>query len=120
MNIILIGTGGALGAISRYLLTEAVSKYFLTNQYIGTLSVNILGCFFVGLLFGFFADIKSEIQLFFIIGFLGSFTTMSAFSIQTLEMFNNQNFGEAALYIFMTIVFTIMFTYLGFTLGELK
>jgi fluoride ion exporter CrcB/FEX len=45
---------------------------------------------------------------------------MSAFSIQTLEMFNNQNFGEAALYIFMTIVFTIMFTYLGFTLGELK
>ena len=45
---------------------------------------------------------------------------MSAFSFQTLEMFNNQNFGEAALYILMTIVFTIMFTYIGLTLGELK
>jgi fluoride ion exporter CrcB/FEX len=45
---------------------------------------------------------------------------MSAFSFQTLEMFNNQNCGEAALYILMTIVFTIMFTYIGLTLGELK
>ena len=120
MNILLIGTGGALGAISRYVLTDAVTKYFPTSQFIGTLSVNILGCFLVGLLFGFFADMKSEIQVFFVIGFLGSFTTMSAFSIQTLEMFSNQNFGEATLYIFMTIVFTIMSTYIGLTLGELK
>ena len=120
MNFLLIGAGGALGAISRYALTEAVTKYFSTSQYIGTLSVNILGCFLVGLLFGLFADMKSEMQVFFVIGFLGSFTTMSAFSFQTLEMFNNQNFGEAALYILMTIVFTIMFTYVGLTLGELK
>jgi CrcB protein len=65
MNFLLIGTGGALGAISRYALTEAVTKYFATSQYIGTLSVNILGCFLVGLLFGLFADMKSEMQVFF-------------------------------------------------------
>ena len=60
MNILLIGVGGALGAISRYALTDAVTKYFSTSQYIGTLSVNILGCFLVGLLFGLFADMKSD------------------------------------------------------------
>ena len=120
MNILFIGIGGALGAISRYGLTEIITKYFSTSQHIGTLGVNVVGCLFVGLLFGFLADMKSEVQVFFVIGFLGSFTTMSAFSMQTVEMFNNQNFGEAALYILMTIVFTISATYIGLTLGVLK
>jgi CrcB protein len=120
MNILLIGAGGALGAIARYGLTQAVTKYLSVSDYIGTLSVNIIGCFIIGIIIGIYADIKIETQLFFIIGFLGSFTTMSAFSIQTVEMFNNQNFGEAILYIFMTILFTILATYIGLSLGSLK
>ncbi len=45
MNILFIGIGGALGAISRYGLTEIITKYFSTSQHIGTLGVNFLGVF---------------------------------------------------------------------------
>tara|TARA_Y100000739_G_scaffold131166_1_gene113004 strand:+ start:230 stop:592 length:363 start_codon:yes stop_codon:yes gene_type:complete len=120
MNIILVGLGGALGAIARYSITELVSKYIFTSSYLGTLTVNILGCLLVGLAFGLYADIKSDVQLFFVVGFLGSFTTMSAFSTQTMELINNYNFGEATLYILMTIGFTILATYIGLSIGTLK
>ena len=52
MNILLIGLGGFLGAISRYLLNELVIKYIPTNFPTGILIVNILGCLFVGLVLG--------------------------------------------------------------------
>jgi CrcB protein len=120
MNILVIGIGGALGAISRYVLSEIISKHFESSYYIGTFIVNVLGCLLVGFIFSYFADLRSELQLFFVIGFLGSFTTMSAFSMQAVEMFNNQSFGEASVYIFMTILFTILATYIGLTLGSLK
>ena len=120
MNIILVGLGGALGAIARYSITELASKYIFTSSYLGTLTVNILGCLLAGLAFGLYADMKSDVELFFVVGFLGSFTTMSAFSTQTVELINNYNFGEATLYILMTIGFTILATYIGLSIGTLK
>ena len=69
MNILLIGLGGFLGAISRYLLNELVIKYIPTNFPTGILIVNILGCLFVGLVLGNSMISKDQLYYFFAVGF---------------------------------------------------
>ena len=69
MNIILIGIGGALGAISRYIVNEIISKYLSFQIPIGILSVNIIGCFLIGLFMSTFIGIKDDNHYFFVIGF---------------------------------------------------
>ena len=104
MSLIYIALGGGLGAVSRFLLTEYI------NNYIS----DILGCFVIGCIAGYFASKSSPMYLFFVIGFLGSFTTMSAFSIQTIELFNS-NSMSGIFYVILTFSFTIVATYIGLT-----
>lgn len=117
MNILLIGFGGGLGAILRFFLNEAFFKYFSITYPVGTLFINVLGCFFIGFLLGLSMPIKDSSYYFFIIGFLGSFTTMSAFTHHTLLIMNT-NFFNAASYIILTITFSIVATYLGAILSR--
>ena len=117
MNILLIGTGGFLGAISRYFLNEIVIKYIPTNFPTGILFVNILGCFFVGLVLGNSMISKDQLYYFFAVGFLGSFTTMSAFSYQAIELFNT-NILIACSYIILTLTLTILATYIGINFSK--
>jgi len=112
MNILLIGLGGSLGAISRYLLNEIVIKYIPTSFPTGILVVNIIGCLLIGLLLGNSMMSKDHVYYFFAVGFLGSFTTMSAFSYQTIELFNT-NILIACSYIILTLTLTILATYIG-------
>jgi len=117
MNILLIGFGGFLGAISRYLLNEAVIKYIPTNFPTGILIVNILGCLIVGLVLGNSIMSKDNLYYFFAVGFLGSFTTMSAFSYQVIELFNT-NILIACSYIILTLTLTILATYIGINFSK--
>ena len=112
MNILFIGLGGFLGAISRYLLNEIVIKYIPTSFPTGILVVNIIGCLVIGLLLGNSMMSKDHVYYFFAVGFLGSFTTMSAFSYQTIELFNT-NILIACSYIILTLTLTILATYIG-------
>ena len=111
-NIIFIGIGGALGAVSRFGINELFEKYFLLSNSSGTLFINVIGCFLIGLLIGMSAPTKDTLYYFFIIGFLGSFTTMSAFTHQTIIMFNS-NLISAVSYIMLTIFLSIFATYCG-------
>ena len=117
MNILLIGFGGFLGAISRYLLNEAVIKYIPTSFPTGILIVNILGCLIIGLVLGNSIMSKDNLYYFFAVGFLGSFTTMSAFSYQSIELFNT-NILIACSYIIATILLTILATYIGINFSK--
>ena len=117
MNILLIGFGGFLGAISRYLLNELVIKYIPTNFPTGILIVNILGCLLVGLVLGNSMISKDHLYYFFTIGFLGSFTTMSAFSYQAIELFNT-NILLACSYIILTLMLTILATFIGINFSK--
>ena len=112
MNIFLIACGGGIGAVLRYVLTEYVNNNFSSSFPLGSLSVNILGCFIVGCLAGYFASHASSMYFFLIIGFLGSFTTMSAFSVQTIELLNT-NTLNAIVYVILTFSLTIVATYFG-------
>ena len=117
MNILLIGLGGFLGAISRYLINELVIKYIPTNFPIGILIVNVLGCLLVGLVLGNSIISKDHLYYFFAVGFLGSFTTMSAFSYQAIELFNS-NILIACSYIILTLMLTILATYIGINFSK--
>ena len=112
MSLFYIALGGGLGAVLRFLLTEYVNNNISNLMPFGTLFVNVMGCLLIGCIAGFFASKSSPMFLFFVIGFLGSFTTMSAFSIQTIELFNS-NTLSGILYVIFTFSFTIIATYRG-------
>ena len=112
MNIILIGIGGALGAVIRYIINELISKYVSFHFPLGILSINIIGCFLIGLLMSSFITMKDNNYYFFIVGFLGSFTTMSAFTYQSIELFNNNPLYGSS-YIIITLLLSIFATYIG-------
>ena len=117
INFIYVGFGGALGAISRFGINEIFENYLSLSSPIGTLFVNVIGCFLIGLIVGVTFPIKDTSYYFFIIGFLGSFTTMSALTYQTVLMANT-NFISALSYIIITIILTILATYLGALLAK--
>ena len=112
MSLLYIALGGGLGAILRFLLTEYVNNNISNLIPLGTLFVNVLGCFVIGCIAGFIASKSSPIYFFFVIGFLGSFTTMSAFSIQTFELLTTDTIN-GIIYVILTFSFTILATYLG-------
>jgi fluoride exporter len=112
MNLLLIGLGGSLGAISRYLINELFIKFIPTEYPLGILFINVIGCFFIGFYFGTNLIIRDGQYYLFIVGFIGSFTTMSAFTHQTINMLNT-NILMASSYIIATIILTIAATYFG-------
>ena len=112
LNILLVGIGGAIGAVSRFGLNEIIFKNSVFTSSHTTLFVNIIGCFLIGLIVGISIPVKDNSYYFFIIGFLGSFTTMSAFTYETI-MIANTNLIQALSYIMLTVILTIFATYLG-------
>ena len=117
MNILLIGLGGFFGAISRFVLNETVIRYLPSCFPTGILIINILGCLVVGLFLGNSMISKDHMYYFFVVGFLGSFTTMSAFSHQTIELFNT-NILIACSYIILTLTLTILATCIGINFSK--
>ena len=119
-NLILVATGGALGAILRYILTNISKTLFVTSIY-GTISVNIIGSFLIGyFITSDFGKNLSEnfVKFFLIIGLLGSFTTFSAFSYEAVELINSKKFISSFIYIFISIFICIMSAYLGTLLNK--
>ena len=117
----LVATGGALGAILRYLLAN-ISKSMFASSIYGTISVNILGSFLIGyLITSNFGNNLSEsfIKFFLIIGLLGSFTTFSAFSYEVLDLINSKKYFNSFTYIFISIFVCIFSAYLGTLLNKL-
>ena len=116
----LIATGGALGAVLRYFLTN-ISKSLFAYSIFGTFSVNILGSFLIGyLITSDFSNNLSDnfIKFFLIIGLLGSFTTFSAFSYEVVDLINSKKYITSFTYIFISIFICILSAYLGTLLNK--
>ena len=117
----LVASGGALGAILRYLLTNFSKLLFVSSIY-GTISVNILGSFLIGyFITSNFGNNLSQnfIKFFLIIGLLGSFTTFSAFSYEVLDLINSKKYFTSFTYIFISIFICILSAYLGTLLNKI-
>ena len=120
-NLFLVAAGGALGASLRY-LTSIFFKYFFYYSFVGTLVVNVLGSFLVGL-FIYLLQNKSLsqdlIRNFFIIGVLGSYTTFSAFSFETIDLLTNNKLLLSFIYIFSSLVLCLIAAYVGLNINKI-
>jgi len=119
-NIILVATGGATGAVLRFILTNFSKTYFTSSIY-GTLSVNIIGSFLIGYLITstLIKDISEDfIKFFLIVGLLGSFTTFSAFSYEAINLIMTKKIFVSFIYIFFSISVCILSAYLGMIINK--
>ena len=121
LEIILVATGGAFGALTRFLTTNIV-KFYLYNSFYGTLFVNVIGSFLIGYLIslGYNKNIPEVIlKYFLIIGFLGSFTTFSAFSYEVIELYLSKKFFLTTFYIIISVVLCIISALFGMYINKL-
>ena len=115
-NLLLVGLGGSIGSMVRYGTSFLIrSKLFP----FATLSINIIGCFIIGLVFAM--SIKEEgisdnWKLFLATGICGGFTTFSAFSLENMGLLQSGRIGIAFTYIILSVVLGIAATFMGYQL----
>ena len=116
-SYLLIALFGAFGTVARFSVVQITPKIFQSTFPIGTLVVNLLGCFLIGLFSGIlntkFISIDENFKNYITIGFLGGFTTFSSFSQDFFNLINNSNYLLAFIYIFISVFFGLMMFYLG-------
>lgn len=117
LEILLVGAGGFVGSVFRYLVSQGVQRAF-SEPWLpyGTLGVNVAGCFAIGLLAGL-ADSRQvlapEARLVLMVGLLGGFTTYSTFAYDTLALLRNGGIAAAAAYVMLHIVVGVAAVWLG-------
>lgn len=115
-TIILVGSGGFIGSVMRYLVQYYMEKSMMSTFPWGTMIANIAGSFIMGAIFAL-ADkgnlLNAEWRMFLTVGICGGFTTFSAFSYNNFTMLEEQLYGSLLLNIAGSIVFGIFAVYLG-------
>lgn len=108
-----VALGGALGASGRYLVNVATMRAFGPGFPVGTITVNVLGSFLMGVLVVVLAKKGNAYAPLLMTGVLGGFTTFSAFSLDALTLFERGQVGSAALYVGLTLALTLGAIVLG-------
>ncbi len=121
LKLIIVGSGGFFGSVSRYLLSGAVYRIVGKTLFpYGTLAVNIIGCFFIGLLSGISEThnlFTPEIRLFIFIGFFGGFTTFSTFGYEVFSFANNGQIFSSFANIALHLILGLGLVWLGYALS---
>ena len=115
-TLLLVGIGGGLGSVMRYLTAYIVGKFYDNPFPLATFSVNILGCLLIGILIGVFGKQLSpndDLKYLFITGFCGGYTTFSTFSAENIQLIQSGNYVIPALYIASSVLFGILAVFLG-------
>jgi len=121
MQVIAIAAGGAFGALMRYWVSTATYAWLGRGFPWGTLMVNVLGSFAMGVLYVLLLDRLTsgpELRAFLLIGFLGAFTTFSTFSIETFNLIEDAQLGRALLNAGGSVIVCIAAAWLGVVLGR--
>lgn len=121
MQVLYIGLFGALGCVSRYLISGWV--YTLAGRALpyGTLAVNVIGSFLLGLLMetGLRSTMLSpELRIGLAVGFMGGFTTFSTFSLETMRLFEEGSYWQAGSNILLNVLVCLLFAALGIFLAR--
>ena len=116
LKILAVMTGGSIGAACRYLLFLAVQRSTGPAFPTGTLAVNLLGSFLIGLLWSFFegSRLTNEVRLLIFTGFLGGFTTFSTFARETTQLFKLVEWKTALVYVGISNIFGVALVLAGY------
>lgn len=120
-QIISIAIGGAAGALLRFWVSNGVYTLLGRGFPYGTLAVNVIGSLAMGLLYVFFLErmtVSAELRGAVLIGLLGSFTTFSTFSIETLNLIEQAEFMKAGLNALISVFACLLAAWFGLVIGR--
>ena len=114
-KLVLIGLGGLLGTLCRYWLSQGIDERTHSSFPYGTMMVNFAGCFAAGFLFQFLdqAVLSADLRLAIFTGFLGGFTTFSAYALQTFVLTRGGLLSMAAVNVIVSNVFGLAMVWIG-------
>jgi fluoride exporter len=118
-TIVIVGLGGFLGTILRYLGQLAAGKIFSPTFPMGTFLINILGCFIIGMVYAMSERgnlLTADMRLFLAVGFCGGFTTFSTFSNDNLMLLKDGSIGLLLLNAVGSVLLGVLAVYLGIVL----
>lgn len=114
LNCLAVGLGGFCGAVFRYLLGFLPGYYYL-NMPLGTMWINLIGAFCIGMIAGMIPAgvLSARQQLFLKTGLCGGFTTFSTFSLETLQLLEQQHVLEAGVYAVGSVIACLLGVFFG-------
>lgn len=120
-TFLFIALGGATGAILRFLICDFTVKMTGVAYPWGTIAVNLIGCFFIGLIWGIlsFIEVGNNTKLFIFTGLLGAFTTFSTFAMENFDLLRNGEFSLFALNVSISNIIGILLVFVGFYLVKI-
>lgn len=124
MNTVLwVGIGGALGSVARHGMSQAIHRLWPHHLPLGTITVNVIGCFLIGLLAhlrhaGGEPWLRAEWREFVLVGCLGGYTTFSAFSLQTLDLLREGRPAWALANVLLSVGLCLGAVWAGFGLSR--
>ena len=122
INYLLVIAGSAIGGGLRYWISDAVYKYLPVTFPYGTLAVNIIGSFILGIIIFIFDEkelLNNQVKIFLTIGFCGGFTTFSTFSLETFNLIRDSEYLFAALNIISSLLVCIAGVFLAYIISKL-
>jgi CrcB protein len=121
-TLLLVGTGGFIGSVSRFLASRFMQDHFPSAFPFGTFLVNIAGCLLIGLIYGFSersSMLTPEWKMFLAVGFCGGFTTFSTFANENLALLRDGAFFNFFLYTGLSVFLGIAAAFLGVLLTKI-
>lgn len=118
IGILLVALGGALGSVLRFGVITITYKFFDIHFPWGTIFVNLIGCFVIGLIWAILDtfDEPKNLKLFLITGLLGGFTTFSSFALENFNMFRAGEIKLVAANILISNIAGILLVFVGYYL----
>ena len=120
-KLFLIGLAGFVGTLGRYGLSGVIAKRYGETFPLGTLTVNLIGCFLVGLLFYLMQErflVNQNVRTIILIGLLGGFTTFSSLGLQTFTLLQDGEVGLAAVNLGASNLIGLLMVWVGYTLAK--
>lgn len=121
MLYLMIALGGSAGALSRFFVSSFINNLVSASFPLGTLFLNVTGSFIIGFLFQVYQSVlvADELKMFITVGFLGSYTTFSTYSLETLNLIIAQQYRSAVVNIFVSNILAVGMSLLGMIAARL-